>query len=628
MDMNYELIFDKKISKNQLHVDLERMPPTIFSALFSFDEAFVLLDANLTIGFINNKANEIIKKVSGTDFNTRESITNLFQGEQQISFKNYLSQTLNGDVVHYEVEIQKNGYSIWLDCLYKPLHSAQGIDGICAIFKDISLIKEKEENERRRKEIKENHFEAKGLFEAFMEYTPLSAWITDENDVMHYLNPALRRLYNLPLDNLSRNMNEIFSKELAEEYRANNFIAMNSGKMIEVVERTLKPDGSMAIYRVSKFPMVIGGQTMIGGWSIEITEEANLQEQLTKSIERYSFVNEATSDAIYDWDISNNILYRGKGFAILFGYHDPYVPLEFRFSRIHPSDVAEVKKIYFNSLEDATLKRWKIKYRFKDAKGNYKNVVDKAFIIRENGKVVRVIGAIQDITEYNQLQEKLVLQEESKKRAIVRSIIETQEKERRLLSVELHDNVNQILSSCKLMLEVAKENKEKAPLLTEKSYHSIQLAISEIRKISHDLNPSAVEDFGLKEAIAEMVDKINLSGKLKIVFRFMSAGKKAQLKSEDKIAIYRIVQEQLNNVIKHAHAKNVVVDLAIKSSKVYLLVEDDGNGFNSKKTNKGIGLKNIHHRVEYYHGTIAIESAKNKGCKTSIVLNIAAPHKK
>jgi len=141
MDMNYELIFDKKISKNQLHVDLERMPPTIFSALFSFDEAFVLLDANLTIGFINNKANEIIKKVSGTDFNTRESITNLFQGEQQISFKNYLSQTLNGDVVHYEVEIQKNGYSIWLDCLYKPLHSAQGIDGICAIFKDISLIK-------------------------------------------------------------------------------------------------------------------------------------------------------------------------------------------------------------------------------------------------------------------------------------------------------------------------------------------------------------------------------------------------------------------------------------------------------------------------------------------------------
>jgi two-component system sensor histidine kinase UhpB len=233
-----------------------------------------------------------------------------------------------------------------------------------------------------------------------------------------------------------------------------------------------------------------------------------------------------------------------------------------------------------------------------------------------------VIGAIQDITEYNQLQEKLVLQEESKKRAIVRSIIETQEKERRQLSVELHDNVNQILSSCKLMLELAKENKEKAPLLTEKSYHGIQLAIAEIRKISHSLNPSAVEDFGLKEAIAEMVDKINLSEKVKVSFKFSTTGKKTLLKSEDKIAIYRIVQEQLNNIVKHADAKNVLVEIAMKSSQVRLLIEDDGNGFNPKKANKGIGLKNIHHRVEYYHGTISIETGRKKGCRMSITLNI------
>jgi PAS domain S-box-containing protein len=367
---------------------------------------------------------------------------------------------------------------------------------------------------------------------------------------------------------------------------------------------------------------------MIGGWSIEITEEAKLQEQLTNSIERYSFVNEATSDAIYDWDTTDNILYRGKGFAILFGYHDPYVPLEFRFIRIHPADIEHVKKTYLSALEDATLKRWKLKYRLKDARGIYKNVVDKAFIIRENGKVVRVIGAIQDITEYNQLQEKLVLQEESKKRAIVRSIIETQEKERRQLSVELHDNVNQILSSCKLMLEVAKENKDKAPLLTEKSYQSIQLAITEIRKISHNLNPSAVEDFGLREAITEMVDEINLSEKVKVDFKFSATAKKTPLKSEDKIAVYRIVQEQLNNILKHANAKNVFIELAINPLKIYLFIEDDGNGFNPKKINKGIGLKNIHHRVEYYHGTIAIESGKNKGCKMTITLNISSISKK
>jgi PAS domain S-box-containing protein len=355
---------------------------------------------------------------------------------------------------------------------------------------------------------------------------------------------------------------------------------------------------------------------------MEITEETKLQEQLTSSIERYSYVNEATSDAIYDWDVNTNILYRGKGFAILFGYHDPYVPLEFRFNRIHPDDVAGVKKIYIDSIENPALRRWKTKYRLKDAKDIYKNVVDKAFIVRENGKVVRVIGAIQDITEYNQLQEKLVLQEESKKRAIVRSIIETQEKERRQLSVELHDNVNQILSSCKLMLEVAKENKEKAPLLTEKSYQSIQLAIAEIRKISHDLNPSSVEDFGLKEALKEMIEKLNLSGKINIVFKF-TGSIKSLYKSEDKIAVYRIVQEQLNNILKHANANNVSVTVHIKALQIQLKIEDDGRGFNLKKNHKGLGFRNIYHRVEYYRGNINIETGINKGCKMSIMLNIS-----
>lgn len=624
--MKYDQIFAERADRNFLQTDLEHLPQSIYSALVSLNEAFILLDNNLIIAFVNAKADEIIKKVSGRYFKAGESMLNLFKKDPQVSFKNYLNEALSGNTLLYEVEI-KSDPSVWLEFTFNPLKGEHGITGVSILVKDTSLLKAAKESEKTRKEIEEEQLQSLLLFQAFMENTPLTAWITDEKGIMYYLNPAFRRLYNLPFDNRPLSVDEVFPEHLAKEYKENNVLAIRSGQMIEVVERTLKPDGSMAIYKVFKFPMTVGSETMIGGWSVEITEETKLQEQLTNSIERYGFVNEATSDAIYDWDVANNILYRGKGFALLFGYHDPYVPLEFRFTRIHPADVGEVRKIYLNSLQDVTLKRWKIKYRFKDAKGVYKNVVDKAFIIRENEKVVRVIGAIQDITEYSQLQEKLVLQEESKKRAIVRSIIETQEKERRLLSVELHDNVNQILSSCKLMLEVARENKEKAPLLTEKSYQSIQLAISEIRKISHDLNPSSVEDFGLKEAITEMIDKINLSGKLNVDFRFTVAGKKTPLKSEDKIAIYRIVQEQLNNVIKHANAKNVMVDLAIKSSKVYLLVEDDGNGFDSKKNNKGIGLKNIHHRVEYYHGTIDIASAKNKGCKTSIILNISSNKK-
>jgi PAS domain S-box-containing protein len=622
--MNYDILFDKRLNQNHLQSEVQQIPATILSALSAFNEAAILLDTKFIVAFINEKANEMLKRISGYHFEPGESILNLLHNEQQVGLKNHLDRALAGTDVQYELELIRNGRPIWLECTYKPLRNEYGINGVCALFRDITFIKEAEETQQKRKEAEEKYFRSKVLFEAFMENTPLTAWIADERGIIHYLNRTFRKLYNLPQDNLPRRMEEIFPKDLVEEYMENNILALRSGHTVELVERTLKPDGTMAIYKVYKFPMAIDGEMMIGGWSIEITEETRLQEQLTHSIERYSYVNEATSDAIYDWDVASNILYRGKGFALLFGYHDPYVSLEFRFSRIHPDDVAEVKKIYLGCLEDNSIRRWKIKYRFKDAKGVYKNVVDKAFIVREEGKAIRVIGAIQDITEYNQLQEKLVLQEESKKREIVRSIIETQEKERRQLSVELHDNVNQILSSCKLMLEVAKDNKDKAPLLTERSYHSIQLAIEEIRKISHNLNPSAVEDFGLKEAVAEMIDKVNVSGKVNVVFKFKQTGKKTTIKSEDKIAVYRIIQEQLNNIIRHANANAVVVDLLVKSNEIFLTIEDDGKGFDPQKIKSGIGLKNIHHRVEYYNGKIFINTAKNKGCTLNIFLDLLA----
>jgi PAS domain S-box-containing protein len=622
--MNYDILFDKRLNKNHLQSDLGGLPATILSALSAFDEAFILLDTRFVIAFVNGRANEILKKISGYSFEVGESILNLLHHEQQLELKNHLDHALAGNNVRYELELTSNGGSFWLECTYKPLQTEYGINGVCVLLKDISIIKEAEESARKIKEAEKNYLHSRILFEAFMENTPLTAWIADEKGVMQYLNRTFRNLYHIPNDSLSRHMGEIFPKDLVEEYTENNLFAIRSGHTVEFVERTLKPDGTMAIYKVYKFPMVINGETMVGGWAMEITEETRLQEQLTHSIERYSYVNEATHDAIYDWDVATNIVYRGKGFALLFGYHEPYVPLDFRFSRIHPNDLTEVKQTYLSALTDESIKRWKIKYRFQDAKGSYKNVVDKAFIVRENGKAVKVIGALQDITEYNQLQEKLVSQEESKKRQIVRSIIETQEKERRQISVELHDNVNQILSSCKLMLEVAKDNIDKAPLLTEKSYQSIKLAIEEIKKISHNLNPSAVEDFGLKEAITEMVGKLNASGKLSITFRFEHEGKKTSIKSEDKIAIYRIIQEQLNNISTHANARKVLIDLHIQSGEVHLIIEDDGKGFHPEKVRKGIGLKNIHHRVEYYHGKISLETERNKGCKMKIFLNLAA----
>ena len=90
----------------------------------------------------------------------------------------------------------------------------QGITGICVMLKDISVIKELEERENKRNSSEQKGFQSKMLFETFMENTPLTAWITDDKGMMLYLNPAFRKLYNLPLDNVARHMDEIFPKDL------------------------------------------------------------------------------------------------------------------------------------------------------------------------------------------------------------------------------------------------------------------------------------------------------------------------------------------------------------------------------------------------------------------------------
>ena len=215
---------------------------------------------------------------------------------------------------------------------------------------------------------------------------------------------------------------------------------------------------------------------------------------------------------------------------------------------------------------------------------------------------------MQDITAQKELQQKIINQETHNKQEIIRSIIEAQEKERRQLSVELHDNVNQMLASCKLMLEVAIENKANAEMLTQKSYQSIQTVINEIRRISHDLNPSAITDVGLVEAIEQLIDKINISGRIKIDFLADQKRYNHHLNEDDKITIFRIVQEQLNNILKHSRATKVVIRLEVLEDTVKLSIKDNGIGFDIAKCKKGLGLRNIYNRIEYYGGHIQLKN--------------------
>lgn len=207
---------------------------------------------------------------------------------------------------------------------------------------------------------------------------------------------------------------------------------------------------------------------------------------------------------------------------------------------------------------------------------------------------------------------------------MTRAVIEAQEKERKHLSRELHDNVNQILSSCKLFLEVAATETSNKDYFVQLAQKNIILAIDEIRNISHSLNPTCLDGAGLINSIIDLSEHINRSGKIQFHLE-METFNENFLYSPIKLALFRIIQEQVSNILKHSRARNLRLGLHSTEAFIVLTIEDDGIGFDMAKCQKGLGLNNIIYRVECFKGHFHIHSEPGKGCRLKIEMPFYLP---
>lgn len=230
---------------------------------------------------------------------------------------------------------------------------------------------------------------------------------------------------------------------------------------------------------------------------------------------------------------------------------------------------------------------------------------------------------INDVTERVRLEKELALQQKLKQQQITEVVLGAQERERFELGQELHDNINQILATSKLYLDVAIEETAPRIELLAKSRKNISMAIEEIRKLSKELITPTLNDLGLIQSIKELIRSILTVKKMKIRLNITGLDESTLL-PEQKINVYRIIQEQLNNILKHAQASHVSIELNKENEQISLLVKDDGKGFDPRMRRKGVGISNIISRAELYNGRVEIDSAPGKGCKLEVILNSKA----
>jgi PAS domain S-box-containing protein len=257
-------------------------------------------------------------------------------------------------------------------------------------------------------------------------------------------------------------------------------------------------------------------------------------------------------------------------------------------------------------------------YRFRCANNKYSHFLDKGYIIYRDGKPIRAIGVVHDITEKKALQAKLLRQKVQKQKDISRAIIAAQEHVCNELSKELHDNVNQLLAAAGIMLKCAQskhpgDNHE----YLNKGRGYVRLAIDEIRKISKSLNTSIIGDMGLVEPIRNIIYNMELNHPVKVRFD-CDEMLEQQLYDEQKLMLYRIIQEQSNNIMKYAEASEVSIDIKRRGNSLQLVIQDNGKGFDIKKIKRGVGLSNIRNRVESFSGSLNIVSSHRSGCRLEI----------
>jgi two-component system sensor histidine kinase UhpB len=354
---------------------------------------------------------------------------------------------------------------------------------------------------------------------------------------------------------------------------------------------------------------------------ISATEKANKEQE--EALKRFNILGMATKDAVWDFNIITRECYTNRNLQEMFGYSPEELQDNFTWwtNNLHPDDKERVITPLDNMLVHGG-NVWQDEYRFRCRNGEYKVIYDRGFILRDKeGAPYRLIGAMQDVSVLRMLQQRLKDEELRHKIEMTQNIMQAEEAERKKLGEELHDNITQLLGVVKLYIQQAISYPNLKPDLLSESIQYLEQSIDEIRHLSRSLLPPGLNASGLIGSLQKMVFSIRQVKNIGIELHARQFNE-AILSDNKRLMIYRIIQEQLHNIIKHSGASQVLIHLAQMGNVVRLTVVDNGIGFEPQQSMDGMGLNNIRNRLEVFNGSMFIHSAPGKGCELAVEFEV------
>lgn len=520
----------------------------------------------------------------------------------QFLIKSAVAEMVSGKINEWNEEVRLIDENFKLKTLLVRCFSIKASEGIRILGSFIDITQQKQ-NELAL-------VDTNRRYEMITKATQDGIWDWDiEHDTITG-NKRLRDLYEIPTKKLGiedfmervhpddrkriqENLNEALKNKknsISEEFR---FRTKDHYRIIQ--------DKAYIVYNEFGSPI-----RMMGAMQ-DITMQRESERELQELSNRLLLATSAGQLGIFDWSIANDKLVFNEYMYDMFELN----PVDFDHklsSWIECMNLVDSEGLKFlKNGELKIIKNVRKTVRCTHADGSIHHIEIHMIVLRsDKGIPESVIGVCRDITETINAEQQ-----------VAKAIIKTQEQERMETGQELHDNVVQTLVASMMNLTHAAD-KLTGPLhLVDNVKELIATAINDSRKLSHRLAPSHLMSLRLDEAIENLIDGMHSGRDMKFETRY-ELPNDVTISNELKLNIYRIVQEQISNTIKHAKAKKVWIQITEDKNKIRLITRDNGVGFNVRSSRRGIGLNNITRRAKVFGGDLEIHSSPGKGCKIII----------